>query len=1091
MADNLKVAGLRLKIEGAAEFNSTITQINNQIKISSAEFAKLQAQYGKSGNSIEVLAGKQKLLQDKLQASKDIGAQYNRILEETTAKYGEHSNEADKVRVKIAQNEAEQAKLKAQLEAVSRQLQIQTSEWTQFGQKCEVAGQKLKTIGDELAQVGQKMTTRVTLPIAAAGTAAANAAIDFESAFAGVAKTVDATDEELAQISDDIRQMAKDIPATTTEIAAVAEAAGQLGIATEDVMGFTRVMIDLGNSTNLSATEAASALAKFANITGMAASDYDRLGSVIVALGNNFATTEADLVSMATRLAGAGSMAGLAETDILALATAMSSVGIEAEAGGTAMSQTMNAIEKAVASGSDKVEQFARIAGMSADEFAKTWNEKPIDAITSFITGLGELDEQGESATLVLDELGLSGLRQSDMLKRLAKASGILTDAVEMSSDAWKDNSALANEAGKRYETMASKMKVMKNNIKDVGITLGNILMPYIEKAVAKIQKLTEWFSALDEKQQAQIIKMAALTAAIGPVLTIVGKLTSGIGSVVSVVGKVSSAIGALSGTVGGLGAIFSALGGPVGIAVAALGALAVAVIACSDSYDGLDRTLKDAEKSWEKVTKAKENAFSKGEQEITDIQTLKLELDSIVDANGRVKEGYEERAAYIAGELSKATGIEISLVDGVIQSYGELSDAIDDYIEKRRAEIALEAGAEAYKAALQGRKDIEKAYVDSYNNMLRAQENYNNASEGRDKATAGVLLQQATDLYQGLESQYNAYGEEIKTYEADLAAFRNGEYEKVSSGLSGLLVSMEQFTSMSRDEQEQQLADTRAALDEKTRLYQLTGDEQTKAQADALALQAQQEASYLSTRNSDRAKSDAENERQQAASSARMERENKRSNDEMTSQDKAGNSEREGEQQRFNKKTEGDEETHLNTMVTNISKQRGPALSATQEVTGAVSGELSTIEGKASGWGANAISGFVAGIRSMIGSVQEAAAETAGALALYIGHNSPAKKGPGRFIVKWGANAIKGWLEGMESMRPKLEEAAASMSAAAMDGLNSKQSTVTNSDNRSYSYGGITVQNMVVRSETDIKLIAQELYRLQVKNARGRGVVA
>lgn len=1065
MADNLKVAGLRLKIEGAAEFNSTITQINNQIKISSAEFAKLQAQYGKSGNSIEVLAGKQKLLQDKLQASKDIGAQYNRILEETTAKYGEHSTEADKVRVKIAQNEAEQAKLKAQLEAVSRQLQIQTSEWTQFGQKCETAGQKLKTIGDELAKVGQKMTTRVTLPIAAAGTAAANAAIDFESAFAGVAKTVDATDEELAQISDDIRQMAKDIPATTTEIAAVAEAAGQLGIATEDVMDFTRVMIDLGNSTNLSATEAASALAKFSNITGMAASDYDRLGSTIVALGNNFATTEADLVSMATRLAGAGSMAGLAETDILALATAMSSVGIEAEAGGTAMSQTMNAIEKAVASGSDKVEQFARIAGMSADEFAKTWNEKPIDAITSFITGLGELDEQGESATLVLDELGLSGLRQSDMLKRLAKASGILTDAVEMSSDAWEDNSALANEAGKRYETMASKMKVMKNNIKDVGITLGNILMPYIEKAVAKIQKLTEWFSALDEKQQSQIIKMVALAAAIGPVLTIVGKLSSGIGSVVSVVGKVSKAIGALSGTVGGLGAIFSALGGPVGIAVAALGALAVAVIACSDSYTGLDRTLKDAEKSWKKVTKAKEDAFSKGEQEITDIQTLKLELDSIVDANGRVKKGYEERAAYIAGELSRATGTEISLVDGVIESYDELSAAIDDYISKRRAEIALEAGADAYAAAIQGRKDLEQAYVDSYEAMLKAQDDYNSATEGRDKATAGVLLQQATDLYEGIKSQYEEYGEEIKSYEADLTAFRNGEYDKVAAGLSGLLVSMEQFTAMSKEEQQKQIKDTEDAYNEKVRLYQLTGDETTKIQADALAQQLKDEKRFYGDREREQSSADRNYENEQVKTNSTVEGENKR----------------------HYAKAESDETTHLNKMVTNISNQRGPARSATQEVTGAVSGELSSVEGKTYNWGSNAIGGFIQGILDRKRGVADACAEIAATVQDYIGFNSPAKKGPGRFIVDWGENMIKGFMDGMNSMRSSLADASLSLSGAAVDGFN------TTTDNRSYSYGGVTVnvQNMNVRSENDIKQVAQELYRLQVKNARGRGVVA
>lgn len=1041
MADNLKVAGLRLVIDGAAKFNSTIGQINSELKISSAEFAKLQAQFGNNSKAVELLAGKQKLLQDKLRASKDIGAQYNRILEDTVEKYGEYSPEADKVRVKIAENEAEQAKLEKQLEATTRQLKIQSSEWTQFGQKCQDAGKKMQDIGDKIAKVGKSLSTKVTAPIVAFGTAAGKAAIDFETAFAGVAKTVDATDEELAQISDEIRQMAKDIPATTTEIAGVAEAAGQLGIATEDVMSFTRVMIDLGNSTNMSADEAAVALAKFVNITGMASEDYSRLGSSIVALGNNFSTTENDIVAMSTRLAAAGTLSGLTETEILALSAAMSSVGIEAQAGGTAMAQTMNTIETAVATGSDKVQEFARIAGMSTDEFAKAWEDRPIEALTAFITGLGKLDEQGESATMVLDELGLSGVRQSNMLKSLALASDILTDAVKMSSDAWEENTALSNEASKRYETMASKIQVMKNTVKDVGITIGNILLPYVEKLVNGIKNLTERFANLDEKQQANILKFAAIAAAAGPVLTILGKLTSGIGSAISLVGKAASAIGALSGAASGFGAVMTALGGPVGIAVAALGALAIAVIACDDAYGSLDRTLNEAEKSWGKVSKAKEDALSKGEQEITDIQTLKLELDSIVDANGRVKEGYEERAAYIAGELSKATGLEVSLVDGVIQSYGDLGAAIDDYVEKRRAEIALEAGAEAYKAALQGRKDLEQAYVDSYNNMLRAQENYNNASEGRDKATAGVLLQQAIDLYQGLEEQYNSYGEEIKSYEADLAAFRNGEYEKVSAGLSGLLVSMEQFTAMSREEQEQQLRDTQAALDEKTRLYQLTGDEQTKVQADALALQAQQEASYLSTRNSDRRSSDSELEGQQSSSNSRMESENRRANSEMTSQDKAGNAEREGEQLRSFAKIEADQKTYNAKYVGAIRDTRPAALSATQEVTGAVSGELSSVEGKSYNWGSNAVGSFIQGLRARIGGVASAASEIAQTVADYIGHNSPAKKGPGRFITKWGGNAIKAWIEGMMSMQPELAKIAAELAETAVGGLNKEAS--------------------------------------------------
>lgn len=240
------------------------------------------------------------------------------------------------------------------------------------------------------------------------------ASMDFESAITGVAKTTDLTDEELADMSDAIKAMSTEIPASTTEIAAVAEAAGQLGIQKDALLDFTRVMTMLGTATNMTAEDAATALARFANITGMSADNYDRLGAVIVDLGNNFATTESEITQMGTRLASGGKLAGLTEPQIMALAAAMSSVGIEAEAGGTAMTQTLNAIEKAVATGEDSLQSFADVAGMSADSFAEMWNTDALGALTAFIRGLGNLDEQGESAVLVLEDLGLTGIRQSN-----------------------------------------------------------------------------------------------------------------------------------------------------------------------------------------------------------------------------------------------------------------------------------------------------------------------------------------------------------------------------------------------------------------------------------------------------------------------------------------------------------------------------------------------------------------------------------------------------------------------------------------------------------------------------------------------------
>lgn len=303
------------------------------------------------------------------------------------------------------------------------------------------------------------------------------ASMDFESALTGVAKTTDLTDEELADMSDAIKAMSTEIPASTTEIAAVAEAAGQLGIQKDALLDFTRVMTMLGTATNMTAEDAATALARFANITGMSADNYDRLGAVIVDLGNNFATTESEITQMGTRLASGGKLAGLTEPQIMALAAAMSSVGIEAEAGGTAMTQTLNAIEKAVATGEDSLQSFADVAGMSADSFAEMWNTDALGALTAFIRGLGNLDEQGESAVLVLEDLGLTGIRQSNMLKSLALAADQMDSAVQTANTAWDENIALTNEANKRYATTQSKLDSVRFPAYSPGYCPGILLL--------------------------------------------------------------------------------------------------------------------------------------------------------------------------------------------------------------------------------------------------------------------------------------------------------------------------------------------------------------------------------------------------------------------------------------------------------------------------------------------------------------------------------------------------------------------------------------------------------------------------------------
>lgn len=242
------------------------------------------------------------------------------------------------------------------------------------------------------------------------------------------------------------------------------------------------------------------------------------------------------------------------------------------------MTQTLAAIESAVAAGGEDLQKFATVAGESAQEFADKWKNHPIEAIQDFIRGLGKLDEKGESATMVLDDMQLSGVRQSNMLKSLALAADTMTGAVDLSNRAWSENTALTNEASTRYETTESKLRMLKNQVVDMAIDFGgpfvDALKNGLEASKPLIQTLSDMakkFNELSPAQQQHIMKWLAISAAAGPALSILGKLTTGLGSMFKVFGSVNSGIGKLVGKLApmasGLTGVGSAAGGAAGAA--------------------------------------------------------------------------------------------------------------------------------------------------------------------------------------------------------------------------------------------------------------------------------------------------------------------------------------------------------------------------------------------------------------------------------------------------------------------------------------------------------------------------------------------
>lgn len=453
--------------------------------------------------------------------------------------------------------------LRGRYSDLTKEINIQSSKWTQVGNGLQSFGNKMQSVGSKMQGVGSTLTKGLTVPLLAGAGVAVKAAIDYESAFAGVKKTVDGTPQQFAKLSNSIREMSREMPSSAVEIAHVAEAAGQLGVPIGAIKDFSKTMINLGVSTNLSSEEAASSIAKIGNIMQVSGKDLGtwsgHFGSAVVDLGNHFATTERDIVEMTNRLAAGGKLAGLTTPEILGLATAMSSVGIEAEAGGTAMNQTLTGIGKAVAGvgkgAKEKLQLIASTAGMTSEQFSTAWKSKPAEALQAFIKGLQKAHEEGKNMDGILDELGMSGIRQGNMLKSLASASDQMGEAVRRSNSAWKENSALTNEASKRYETTESQLKIFKNKLTDIAIEFGGPLLKALNSGLdaAKpwLQTLSDMakkFSEMSTEQQQSILMWGGFAAAIGPALKILGTGASVIDGFSKGIGAVAKGIGKFGG---------------------------------------------------------------------------------------------------------------------------------------------------------------------------------------------------------------------------------------------------------------------------------------------------------------------------------------------------------------------------------------------------------------------------------------------------------------------------------------------------------------------------------------------------------------
>lgn len=842
MAGSIK--GIIVEIGGdTSGLQKALSKVNSATSSLSKELTGINRLLKLDPKNTELLSQKQAVLSENIETTKNKLNQLKDIYAQAI--------EAEKNGAKISeenwralQKDIENTKIKL------NKLLLEQDGWNVNGKKVEEFGDKIVKVSSKIDNLGSKLTKTLTTSVLALGVASGKSAIDFESAFAGVEKTVDGTSEQMANLKQGIRDMSKELPTSATEISAVAEAAGQLGIQTDNILSFSKVMIDMGNSTNLSSDEAATALAKFANITNMSANDYNKLGSVIVDLGNNFATTEKDIVEMGTRLAATGELTGLSQAQIMSLATAMSSVGLEAEAGGSAMSKLLKSIQLATETGSDDLKTFASVANMSVSDFKKSFSEDAVKALTAFISGLNDTERNGKSAIAILDNMGITEVRMSNTILSLANSSGLLNNAIDIGNKAWEENTALTNEANKRYETTESKLKTTINKLKDFGTTIGNKLLPSFNRILDSSDKWLKKLEKMDDATLDNIIRIGLFVAAAGPVLKIFGKLGSAIGTVIKTTGQFSQAIAVVktgtkstSASVNSLASGIKGLISPFGVATLALSSFAVGISLVSQKVKEEAKETQSFIKSLEDSVNTRKNSIdiineqqSANLAEIGNVQRLYSELNNLVESNGKVKEGYESRVKFILNQLNNALGTEYELNNDIITSYNDMRLSIDKLIDKKKAQLILEANEEEYKEAIKNKTQATKDYIKTQDKLSEAIKNYNELNEDYKKGFVGSKysiiegelklkeykdqVEQLSSLYKEQKSQLQKYSEALVKFEKNSELMIEGTEESYKKIEESVVTSQTNITNTTSTEINKRMKILVNSNNEAIRLY-------------------------------------------------------------------------------------------------------------------------------------------------------------------------------------------------------------------------------------------------------------------------------
>ena len=701
-----------IKVEGEAQYRQQIQNLIATTKAYDAEMKKLESSFDSQTSEMEKSTQKQRLLTQQIEKQEQKVKQLEEMTKRSAEAKGEDATETMKWRQALANAEAELNRLNGELKNLPNQMQI-------AGKAMQETGEKIKAAGEKISSVGQAMTKAITVPIIGLGTAAVKTAADFDTSMSKVAAVSGASGSDFDALRNKAREMGAQTKFSASEAADAMNYMAMAGWKTEDMLNGVEGIMNLAAASGADLATTSDIVTDALTAFGRSAEDSGRLADIMAAASSN-ANTNVEMMGETFKYAApvAGALGFTMEDTAIAIGL-MANAGIKASSAGTALRTGMTNLVKPTKQMQDAMDKYG-IEVTNADGSMKSMRE-----ITDMLRKkLGKLDEaeQAAAAGAIFGKNAMAGW--------LAIINGADKD-VEKLTKAVDESAGTAEEMAEvMQDNLSGQLTILKSQVQELGISFGDLLVPYVRKGVTAIQGAVDKLNAMDDSQREAIIRMGLFAAAAGPVTTAVGKVTEAVGGAVTGIGKFVELAGTSGTFANTLVTNFGSIATGVGLITTAVTVGIGLYKAYQDSAQG---AAAEAEKSW----KALDQQHTANATAIADAETLAARVQELAAKESLSAAEKEE----LRDAVIKLNGVMPDLNLQIDKNTGNLDDnskAILNNIDASLRQYKIEKNKEELI-------EITEAYAEAEEKLAKAKEERVRA-ESRTAADYGGDLQARTD---------------------------------------------------------------------------------------------------------------------------------------------------------------------------------------------------------------------------------------------------------------------------------------------------------------------------------------------------------